>query len=55
MTYKTKAVREADTKRADAKIKILLNMFGNFMLEKKGIKDKVTEEDIKEFSTLLGK
>ena len=53
MTYKQKAIRQADAKRADAKIQILLNMFGNFILEKRGVTEKVTEEEMKDFVSLL--
>ncbi len=53
MTYKQKAIRQADTKRADAKIQVLLNMFGNFILDKRGVTEKVTEEEMKEFVKLL--
>lgn len=53
MTYKQKAIRQAEAKQADAKIQILLTMFGNFVLEKKGYAGKVTEEDLKEFVKLI--
>jgi len=53
MTYKQKAIRQADTKRADAKIQVLLNMFGNFILDKRGVTEKVTEEEMKDFVSLL--
>jgi hypothetical protein len=53
MTYKQKAIRQAEARKADAQIKILLNMFGNFLLEKRGITEKVTNEEMKDFVSLL--
>ena len=53
MTYKQKAIRQAEARKADAQIQILLNMFGNFILEKRGITEKVTNEEMKDFVSLL--
>ena len=53
MTYKQKAIRQAEARKADAQIQILLNMFGNFLLEKRGVAEKVTNEEMKDFVSLL--
>jgi hypothetical protein len=53
MTYKQKAIRQAEARKADAQIQILLNMFGNFLLEKRGVTEKVTNEEMKDFVSLL--
>lgn len=55
MTYITKKQRTTQQKSADSKFQVLLVTFGNFMLERKGINDKVTDEDMKEFIVLLNK
>ena len=53
MTYKQKAIRQAEARKADAQIQIFLNMFGNFLLEKRGVTEKVTNEEMKDFVSLL--
>lgn len=55
MKFIGKKQRGIASKTADAKIQILLNMFGNFILDKRGVKEKVTEEDLKEFVKLIEK
>jgi hypothetical protein len=53
--YVTKAQREAQAKQSDAKIQMLLNMFGNFIIQKRGLTGDVTKEELKEFVGLLEK
>lgn len=54
MSYKTKTQREAETKAADARLQILLKMFGNLIYQKYGIKGNV-ENDLKDFIKILEK
>jgi hypothetical protein len=55
MSYITKKQKDIQTKNTDAKIQMLLNMFGNFIIQKRGLKGDVTKEELKEFVGLLEK
>lgn len=53
--YLMKSEREAQARQTDAKIQVLLNMFGNYILEVRGVEGKVTEDEMKGFIKLLEK
>lgn len=54
MSYKTKTQREAAKRiEADKRLQMLLIRFGNFILEKRGIKESVTNEDMTDFAESL--
>lgn len=48
-----KSEREAQARQTDAKIQVLLNMFGNYILEVRGVEGKVTEAEMKGFIKVL--
>lgn len=56
--YLMKSEREAKARQAreaDARIQVLLNMFGNYILEVRGVDGKVTSDEMKKFVELLNK
>lgn len=56
--YLMKSERDAKARQAreaDARIQVLLNMFGNYILEVRGVDGKVTSEEISGFVRILGK
>lgn len=46
---------ERDIKEADARIKVLLQMFGNYLLNERGIKEPVNQKELNNFEKLLNK
>lgn len=56
--YLMKSERDAKARQAreaDARIQVLLNMFGNYILEVRGVEGKVTSDEMKKFVELLNK
>lgn len=56
--YLMKSERDAKARQAreaDARIQVLLNMFGNYILEVRGVDGKVTSDEMKKFVELLNK
>lgn len=55
MSYITKKQRDIKKQNADRNLQRLVVAFGNFMLEKRGIKEPVTKEELTEFVSTLPK
>lgn len=55
MTYITKRQKDIKKQNADKNLQRLIVLFGNFMLEKRGIKEPVTEAELTEFVSTLPK
>lgn len=55
MSYITKKQRDIKKQNADKNLQRLIVSFANFMLEKRGIKEPVTSEELTEFVSTLSK